>query len=113
MTEDAAQDHLTRLQDLLTPEQQEVLQSFDLPRPAGGGQRGGGGGGGASGGGAGRAAGKAQSKGSGGAPAGSPPGAAGMMGGSGSAAQSNENPFKQEVNAQRLKNLRSRIEVSQ
>jgi hypothetical protein len=81
MTDEDAQKHLEALEALLTPEQKQGLDAVSLPR------RGGGGGGGAGGGGA--------------------MGAPGGMPGGG---PSDENPFAQEINQQRLHDLLARLQ---
>lgn len=101
MTADEAQGHVEELERLLTPEQKETLSLVSLP--FGGGGRGGGGRGGS-------AAGR---PGGGGAPGGGvPPGGGappmmGMMGMGGG--NPDENPFTQEVNQKRLRDLLGRL----
>ena len=101
MTAEEAQAHLEALETLLTAEQKTTLGLVSLPfgRPGGGG---GGGGLGA----AGRPGGAGAPPPLPGAPGGAPPlgGAGGMGGGS-----PDENPFTQEANQKRLKDLLSRL----
>jgi hypothetical protein len=98
MTGDEAQSHLDALEELLTLEQKETLGLIGLP----GGRGGGGGGPGA----AGRPGGGGP-PGAGGPPAGGGPPMMGMMGMGG--APPDENPFTQESNQKRLRDLLSRL----
>jgi translation initiation factor IF-2 len=113
MTGDEAQESADALEALLTPEQKEVVNAIGLP----GGGRGGPGGGGGGGGGGGRGA--AGRPGGGGPPSGGPPGGGPpgggpggpmmMMGGGGNP---DENPFTQEANQKRLRDLRDRLSAT-
>ena len=112
MTGDEAQEQADALEALLTPEQKEVVNAIGLP----GGGRGGGGGRGAAGRPGGGPPGAGGPPGPGGPPgAGGPPGPGGppgggmmgMMGGGGG--NPDENPFSQEANQKRLRDLLSRI----
>ena len=85
MTADEATAFQKSLEELMTKEQTEVLNQIGLPMGGGGGRGGGGGGGGMMGGGGG-----------------------GMMGGGGAANQ-DENPFTQETNQKKLKDLLDRL----
>lgn len=98
MTADEAQAHMEALEALLTEEQRESLNAISLPFGRGGGGGGRGGPGGPGGGGPG-------GPGGGGGPGG--PGG-GMMGGMGGGSP-DENPFTQETNQKRLRDLLSRI----
>ena len=106
MSGEEAQEGVDALEALLTPEQKVVVSAIALPGGRGG--RGGGGGG----------RGAAGRPGGGGGPSGggAPPGAAGppagggmgmMMGGGGG--NPDENPFTQEANQKRLRDLRARL----
>lgn len=88
MTADEAQSHLDAMEALLTPEQKETLALIGLPtsRPGGGGRAGGGG-----------------PPGGGGAGGGAP--MMGMMGGG----SPDDNPFTQEANQKRLRDLLARL----
>ncbi len=119
MTGEEAQEGLNALEALLTPEQKDAMNAIGLPRGGGGGGRGGGGGGGR--GAAGRPGGGGGPGGGGapggpGGPPGGPRGGGGppamggmmpMMGGGGG--NPDENPFTQEANQKRLRDLRSRL----
>jgi hypothetical protein len=114
MTEEAAKGFLDAIQDILTTENAELVASIELPRPG----RGGPGAGAAprgNGNGARPVPTPGESGGSGlGAPAAggtaAPGGAGGPFGGGGGpAAPESNNPFKQEENAKRLRDLRERI----
>ena len=91
MTAEQAQEQLEALESLLTSEQKEVLAAIGLPFGRGGGRPGAGG----------------PMAGGAGPAAGAPP-AGGMMG-MGAASNPNENPFTQEVNQKRLKDLLGRL----
>jgi hypothetical protein len=110
MTEEQAEKHLNEIKGLLDGDNQKLLESFELPRRApSGGQGGGGGGGGRSpvmAGGPPPSVNKTAPP-----PSVGPVGAGGGPGGGGGAAQaSDQNPFKQEENAKRLKGLRDRLD---
>jgi hypothetical protein len=104
MTGDEAQEALDALEALLTAEQKDVVNTIGLPR----GGRGGGGGRGAGGrpGGGPLGAGGPPGGGRGGPPGGGPPGG-GMMGMGGG--NPDENPFTQEANQKRLRDLLARL----
>jgi hypothetical protein len=119
MTGDDAQEAVAALEAILTPEQKEVLNTIGLPFGRGGGGRGGFGGGGGGRGAAGRPGGGGPGAGGppgggppgGGPPAGGPPGGGmggGMMGGMGGG-NPDENPFTQEANQKRLRDLLARL----
>jgi hypothetical protein len=116
MTGDEAQEAVAALEALLTPEQKEIVGAIGLPggrRGAGGGPGGGGGGRGAAGrpgaGGAPGAGGPpGGGPGAGGPPGGGPPGGMMGMGGMGGG-NPDENPFTQEANQKRLRDLLARI----
>lgn len=91
MSDEDAQKHLDALEALLTPEQKEGLDAISLPRRGGGGGGPMGGGGGMMGGG----------------PMGGAMGAPGGMPGGGA---TDENPFAQETNQQRLHDLLARLQ---
>jgi hypothetical protein len=108
MTAEDAEAHVADLESLLTDEQKATLGLVGLPPPA----RGGAGGGGPPGaGGAPRAGGPpgAAAPPGGAGPSGitGPPGMGGMMGGGGP--PPDENPFTQEVNEKRIKDLLGRL----
>ncbi len=114
MTGDEAQSHLDALEELLTAEQKETLGLIGLPggRGGAGGGRGAGGrpgGGGPSGGNGpgGSPPGSGGGRGGGGPPAGSGPPMMGMMGMGGP--PPDENPFTQEANQTRLRDLLGRL----
>src|SRR5207247_954411 len=99
LTGDEAQANLDALDGILTEEQQATLSAIDLPRagrPGGGGGSPGPGGGGMGG------------------MGGMPTMAAmpGMAGGGASSGASDENPFRQEANQQRLRDLIDRLQPS-
>jgi hypothetical protein len=108
MTGDEAQEALDALEALLTPEQKEVVNTIGLPR---GGRGGGGGGRGAGGrpGGGPPGAGGPPGGGRGGPPGGGPPGGGGMMGMGMGGGNPDENPFTQEANQKRLRDLLARL----
>jgi hypothetical protein len=89
MTADEATAFQKSLEELMTKDQTEVLNQIGLPMGGGGGRGGGGGGGGGMMGG----------------------GGGGMMGGGGGGGGANqdENPFTQETNQKRLKDLLERL----
>ena len=89
MTADESTAFQKSLEELMTKEQTEVLNQIGLPMGGGGGRGAGGGGGGGMMGGGG--------------------GGGGMMGGGGGAANQDENPFTQETNQKRLKDLLDRL----
>ena len=96
MTGDQAQEQLDAFEALLTSEQKDVLAMIGLPFGRGGGNSGGG-----------RASAGGSSAGGGTPTAGAPLGV-GMMG-MGGGGNPNENPFAQEVNQKRLKDLLARL----
>ncbi len=116
MTDEEAETTLNNLQDVLSDEQKAVLATFELPRPArpaGGGGGPGGGGGGPSG----LSRPSTTIAGGGGGGGGLPTavGAAGGAGGGGAgggSASSDENPFKQEANQKRLRDLQNILQPS-
>ena len=103
MTADEAQNHLDDLEALLTPEQKESLSLIGLPfgRPGGGGMGGARGAAGRPGAGGPVAAGSAVA-------AGGPPGGGAPMLGTGGGSP-DENPFTQETNQKRLRDLLDRL----
>jgi hypothetical protein len=110
MSGDEAQEALDALEAVLTPEQKDIVNTIGLPR----GGRGGGGGrgaGGRPGGGGPPGAGGPPGGGRGGPPGGGPPGGGGMMGmGMGmGGGNPDENPFTQEANQKRLRDLLARL----
>jgi hypothetical protein len=107
MTNDEAKAHLDAIEELLTEEQKATLAAIELPRGGSSGGRGMGGGmmGGAGGPPTGAAA---MSPGGGGPPPGMMGG--GMVGGGGP--PPDENPFEQEANQKRLRDLLDRLRPS-
>ena len=103
MTGDQAQEQLDSLEALLTLDQKEVLSTIGLPFGRGGGGGVGGGNGARPGAGGASAGGAAPPP-----PAGAAPPPLGMMG-MGGGNNPNENPFTQEVNQKRLKDLLARL----
>jgi len=89
MTADEATAFQKSLEELMTKDQTDVLNQIGLPMGGGGGRGGGGGGGGGGG-----------MMGGGGG---------GMMGGGGGGGNQEENPFTQETNQKRLKDLLDRL----
>jgi hypothetical protein len=105
MTEEAAKELLDSINAILTSENNDVLASIELPRPA---RAGGAGGPGGMGGAMLRPPPRSGGEGQGIAPASSSQAPGGAAAG-GSGPPSNENPFKQEDNAKRLNHLREQI----
>jgi hypothetical protein len=100
MTAEEAQSHLESLEALLTPEQKETISLIGLPGGGPGGQRGGGGPPGPGGAGPGGP----------GGPPGGPPMMGMMMGMGGGPPDAN--PFAQETNQKRLRDLLTRLQPS-
>ncbi|MFN0021979.1 MAG: hypothetical protein ACKVP0_27340 [Pirellulaceae bacterium] len=107
MTADEAQTHLDALEGLLSPEQKTTLELVSLPFGRGGAGGGRGGGRGA----AGRPGAGAATPAATAAPAGAPPAPMAMGGGMGGmgGGSPDENPFTQEANQKRLRDLLGRL----